>query len=368
LTAEAFAKLDGYAALQKSYDPNQPRDARGRWSSERGAGDTQVASLDDGVRSDAGRSMPAQTAQASPPRPPRGGGRGDRGRESMEEEVSPSAEIRVFLFNRAILRLRAIDPRKAEIMYAPGWVPNEEDVGKAKSDLEDAIIEAASDVARHAFEDHVLDGREFSDVGSEYELESLAQRVIGTAKPEISGDETHTYIYESSTNTLVVLNHRNPEQSTIFRPTNRRAYVDDELQAKRKKVSLVEIKKVEGGGLELVLNWIEYNAIRGCLNLACQGIDVPNFEQRIGVSKAEALALMHEAFYDGRFSKLAEDSYRTTLSPDELSVCANAIKATFRDRPGEGIAPRQYDALTGGASFEDVKAALAQLEMAIASG
>src|SRR6202043_2167167 len=62
LTVEAFAKLAGDPALKK-YNPDQPRDDHGRWTSGDTASDApgseQVAANDDGTRTDVGGILPA---------------------------------------------------------------------------------------------------------------------------------------------------------------------------------------------------------------------------------------------------------------------------------------------------------------------
>ncbi len=96
---------------------------------------------------------------------------------------------------------------------------------------------------------------------------------------------------------------------------------------------------------------------------------MPNFEERIGVSKKIAHVFFRRVFRDnddgGTMVKTEQGAYLTRLTKDECRICANAIKATFSDPPGEGI-PRRHKALIG-ATFEELKAILAQLETAIAT-
>ena len=144
--------------------------------------------------------------------------------------IDPDAPVRQELYGIARDRLRAIDPSNAAIpsLHGSDWVPSKNDVNNMQNALDRAIEDRAAQIADHAYQEHVLDRGEFPEIGGEAELQLLAQNVMKTSKPEIAANG-QTLFYQSSTNTLVIVNPRDPELSTMFRPTSRRRYVEDQL-------------------------------------------------------------------------------------------------------------------------------------------
>jgi hypothetical protein len=158
-----------------------------------------------------------------------------RDRDAIEEEfVDPAAPIRQERFIAARDKLRAIDPTNPAIpsLHGPDWVPNKDDVNGMQDALDRAIEERAADVANHAYEKHVRDSGEFPEIHSEIELQLLAQDVMKRSQPETARNG-HILFYRSSTNTLVVINPDRPEVSTIFRPPEKREYVNRILKGSR---------------------------------------------------------------------------------------------------------------------------------------
>ena len=155
-----------------------------------------------------------------------------RTRGSIEEEFAdPTAPVRQQFYNAARNKLRAIDPSNSAIpsLAGPDWVPSKDDVNNMQDALDRAIEERAVEAADHAYEKHVFDQADFPEIGSQVQLQLLAQDVMKTSKPEIAPNG-RTLFYQSSTNTLVIINSRSPEDSTIYRPPRRRQYVDDLLR------------------------------------------------------------------------------------------------------------------------------------------
>ena len=149
--------------------------------------------------------------------------------EREDEESDSLGPARAALYNSARTKLNAIDPSNAAvkpIVTNPGWTPSKDDVNNMEAALNRAIVEQAANAAEHGYEEHI---GEFPDVHSQIELQLRAQDVIRNSKPEFARDG-RTFFYQSSTNTLVVINTSSPEDSTVFRPEEGRAYVDRNLK------------------------------------------------------------------------------------------------------------------------------------------
>jgi hypothetical protein len=54
------------------------------------------------------------------------------------------------------------------------------------------------------------------------------------------------------------------------------------------------------------------------------------------------------------------------MTPEECRIIVNCMKATIRDRPGEGIAPYEYE-LRVGASVDEVERMIAAIAAACES-
>jgi hypothetical protein len=176
-----------------------------------------------GDDSDAGAGNPTQVAGGGEPDEESG-----RGRSLIEDEfVDPTAPIRQELYFAARAKLRAIDPSNAAIpsLESPGRVPSKEDVNNMQDALDRAIEDHAATAAEHAYEKHVVDQKEFPEIGSEVGLQAIAQDVMRRSPPEIA-PRGRVIFYQSSTNTLVIVNPSNPEENNVFRPDDGRAYVD----------------------------------------------------------------------------------------------------------------------------------------------
>jgi hypothetical protein len=185
----------------------------------------QVASNDSGAMTDAGAQRPEQVAGGD-----ESDDEGGRGRGPIEDELDPTAPIRQELYFAARAKLRAIDPSNAAIpsLESPGRVPSKEDVNDMQATLDRAIEDQSANAAEHGYQNHI---EEFPDIHSQIELQLRAQDVIRNSKPEIARDG-RVFFYQRSTNTLVIVNTSSPEDSTVFRPEDGRAFVDRNLKAK----------------------------------------------------------------------------------------------------------------------------------------
>jgi hypothetical protein len=187
----------------------------------------QVASNGAGVRTDAPAGQPEQIAGGGEPDEESG-----RGRSPIEDEfVDPTAPIRQELYFAARAKLHAIDPSNQAVPAAQSrdWVPSRDDVNNMQEALDRAIEENAARAAAHAYDKHVITQHEFPEVRNQADLQVLAENVMKTSQPEKGGNGS-IFFYQATTNTLVVLNPRNPVQSSIFRPTAGRTYVDRNLE------------------------------------------------------------------------------------------------------------------------------------------
>jgi len=152
--------------------------------------------------------------------------------DPKEEEGDPSdpaGPVRAALYHAARSKLNAIDPENPElspIVANPGWTPSNDDVGNMQGALDRAIENHAEAAASYAYDKHVDTQKEFPEVGSQVQLQLLAQDVMQNthAEPIARG---RVMFYQSKTNTLVIVNPDHPEEDNIFRPTRRGAYVDD---------------------------------------------------------------------------------------------------------------------------------------------
>jgi hypothetical protein len=140
--------------------------------------------------------------------------------DDREETESPLDPVREALFNSEQAKLAALDPSnpQAGSIAGPDWKPTNQDLQDVQEALSHAIQGNAANAAEHAYDKHVLDQGEFPEIGSQVELQLLAQRVMINNPPEL-GPNGQAIFYESSTNTLVIINTRQPEQSTIYRPS-----------------------------------------------------------------------------------------------------------------------------------------------------
>jgi hypothetical protein len=187
----------------------------------------QVASNDTGVRTDAGAGQPEQVAGGGEPDE-----EGGRGRGPIEDEfVDATAPIRQEFYNAARAKLRTIDPSNQALpsVQSRDWVPSKEDVNAMRGALDRAIEDNAAKAAAHGYERHVVRQHEFPEIRSQADLQALAKNVMKTNPPE-RGINGQIFFYQSTTNTLVVINPRNPAQSSIFRPTAGRPYVDRNVE------------------------------------------------------------------------------------------------------------------------------------------
>jgi hypothetical protein len=216
-----LAKAAG-APLAK-YIPDQPRDERGRWTNAGGDAPVPIAANDDGTMSDAGGILPGQVAA---------GGEEDETRRE-EETSDTAAPVRRELFSGYQTKLRAIDPanRQAASLATPDWVPRDEDVRDVKDALDEAIRNVAANAAQHSYDEHVVARQEFPEIGSQVELQLLAQNVIKNNPPQLAS-RGRTLFYGSSSNTLVIVNTRDPEKSTVYRPPKGAAAVRSILRDK----------------------------------------------------------------------------------------------------------------------------------------
>ncbi len=155
-------------------------------------------------------------------------------RDRDEEAGDLAAPVWQALYNAARDKLRAIDPGNPAIpsVSSPGWVPKTQDVNDMQAVLGRAIEDRAAEAADHAYDEHVVDRGEFPDIHSQIELQLRAQNVMKSAQPE-PGRNGQSLFYQSSTNTLVIVDPVFSDRSTIFRPPAGRDYVNSQLKPQR---------------------------------------------------------------------------------------------------------------------------------------
>ena len=249
--AKVFAKA--------GFDPDQPRDDHGMWTSDGSGGDggdeatdddtngngdgdaaagssseplklepissdtdqkpVQVAGNDSNIATDA---TPEQVAQEEDPK------------EEEDDPLDSVSPVRAALFNAARNKLTAIDPTNSAIpsLHGPDWVPSNGDVQSMQATLDRAIENRAADIANHAYDEHVLDRGEFPEIHDKLQWQLLAQNVMKNTQSE-QAPSGQTLFYQSSTNTLVIVDPEFPERSTIYRPTRKGRYLEDQLKPKR---------------------------------------------------------------------------------------------------------------------------------------
>ena len=98
--------------------------------------------------------------------------------------------------------------------------------------LDNAVQDVAAKIAEHAYNEHVVDGREFPEVGSQVEFRLLIQNVIQNNEPLVAPDGG-VFFYEQSTNTLVIINPAGAEDASAFRPSRGIEYLEDQLTRRR---------------------------------------------------------------------------------------------------------------------------------------
>jgi len=76
--------------------------------------------------------------------------------------------------------------------------------------LDRAIEDNAAAAAEHAYDKHVIEQGEFPEIGSQVELQTLAQRVTETERAQIAPNGQAVF-YQPSSNTLVIINPASPE-------------------------------------------------------------------------------------------------------------------------------------------------------------
>jgi len=243
--AKAFAKA--------GFNPDQPRDDHGMWTSEGGDSGSGDEAADDDPSGDAGdndgRTANDNDAVASVPSTD-GGAKAiqvadsgpimsDATPEQVAQEEYPKDEegdpfdpagpVRAASYNTARNKLDANDPENtalSPLVTNPNWTPSKDDVSNMQDALDRATENAAANVAQHGYNDHIS---EFPDVYGMTELQLRAQSVIKTGLIKTSGDGRAGF-YEPSTNTLVIINTVHPDRSTIFRPGLGRRYFDTLFQ------------------------------------------------------------------------------------------------------------------------------------------
>jgi len=153
--------------------------------------------------------------------------------DEREEAGDPLDPVRQALFNSEQAKLRALDPSNSQAasLAGPNWTPKDQDLRYVQDALNRAIEDQAARAAAYAYPKHVVGRNEFPGIGSEVELQSLAQDVMkqSIAQPGRNG---RVIFYQPSTNTLVIANPDNPADANIFRPTDGQRYVDRLLRAK----------------------------------------------------------------------------------------------------------------------------------------
>lgn len=125
----------------------------------------------------------------------------------------------------------------------------------------------------------------------------------------------------------------------------------------------MNITKLTTGDIEVALTRHELRGIRACLNEVCNGFRVVDSQRRIGVAENVALDLLGQTRPDSqkKTTVVGKDNFHLILTPMECQIFVNAMKATFRERKGEGILSSEYWTRIG-STMEEIKALVSQLE------
>ncbi|HVA13448.1 MAG TPA: phage portal protein [Stellaceae bacterium] len=158
----------------------------------------------------------------------------EENKDRDDRDSDSNAPLRAALYSAARSKLSAIDPSNAVLtpfVTAPGWSPSGIDVNNMQDALDRAIENHAEAAASYAYDKHVDAQAEFPEIGSQVELQLLAQQVISTS-PAVPVARGRVIFYQSSSNTLVIVNLRYPSEDNIFRPEDRQAYVNQLVRQK----------------------------------------------------------------------------------------------------------------------------------------
>jgi len=206
-----LAAAPAKAAIAKAgFDPDQPRDDHGMWTSDGGDGSKPVQVADSGqIATDA---APEQIAQE----------------EDKEREDEPgSAPARQAAYASLHEKLRLIDPSNPALpaVHSRDRIPSNADLSNIEDALDRAVENHAEAAASHAYSKHVDERQEFPEIAGQVQLQLLAQEVMKSspAEPIARG---RVMFYQSKTNTLVIINPRHSEEDNVFRPDERQVYVD----------------------------------------------------------------------------------------------------------------------------------------------
>ena len=193
--------------LKSHYNPAQPRAPRGQ--------------PDGGQWADAG-----------------GGGAHDGARlfhTQVEEDnngrggifIDPDPNVRRDLYELDRQDLRRLEPQNRQLPSITAgryYVPDMETARGMRAELDAARDRVAQSVMEHGFEQH---GSEFNVV-SRWDYMAIARRTLADPNSRVEElSRGRVAFYNRRTNTLVIANRNNPEQSTMFRPTQGERIIDD---------------------------------------------------------------------------------------------------------------------------------------------
>ena len=153
--------------------------------------------------------------------------------------------------------------------------------------------------AGHAFAKHVLQhgdirnggGGEFVGLGirTVKQFQGFIDNIMNSASGSNvrSLSNGRTAYWDDATGTVVIHHPRAPDAGTAFRPRNGRAYFDG-LQC-----GCMRVDSTNRDSANVELSKGELTIINNALNEVCHGLDVWDFDIRMGVAKPEVLKLLH---------------------------------------------------------------------------
>ncbi len=189
--------------------------------------------LDDGVFRpgiDAGGLIDAQAVEGS-----EGSGEDDESSRRdglLEELIDPAAELRVTSYNRIFTDLQRLNGGvSGPVMSAPRFVPSQAQIDTLSGILARRQEQVATSIGRgHAFDEHVIAEGEFPGISRRQQFENLVLSVVRSRNVHVCDlSDGRTAFYDERTNTLVIVDPRNRDLGSAYKPSGRLDYFLNKL-------------------------------------------------------------------------------------------------------------------------------------------
>jgi hypothetical protein len=126
----------------------------------------------------------------------------------------------------------------------------------------------------------------------------------------------------------------------------------------------MKITRRPDGDVEMMLPGDELYGLRQCLNEPTNGYNVPNFEERIGVSRDTVNALLDATARRGgsKITAINDDCFRFVATPADCRVILTCMRDTLN---GQDLMPTEYQTRVGIEAVE-VQTMILKIEAALA--